>query len=33
MPDTPYDRTGAPHGNQVHLMERMRLSTACWKTT
>jgi hypothetical protein len=23
--DTPYDRTGAPHSNQVHLMERMRL--------
>ena len=23
--DTPYDRTGAPHSDQVHLMERMRL--------
>jgi hypothetical protein len=23
--DTPYDRTGAPHSNKVHLIERMRL--------
>jgi hypothetical protein len=23
--DTPFDRTGAPHSNQVHLIERMRL--------
>ena len=23
--DTPYDRTGAPHSDQVHLVERMRL--------
>jgi hypothetical protein len=23
--DTPYDRTGAPHSDQVHLIERMRL--------
>jgi hypothetical protein len=23
--DTPYDRTGAPHSNEVHLVERMRL--------
>jgi hypothetical protein len=23
--DTPYDRTGAPHSNQVHVIERMRL--------
>ena len=24
--DTPYDRTGAPHSDKVHLMERMRLA-------
>jgi hypothetical protein len=23
--DTPYDRTGAPHSDEVHLVERMRL--------
>jgi hypothetical protein len=23
--DTPYDRTGAPHSDEVHLIERMRL--------